>query len=542
MLGHMMDRPLLVSGIVEFAATAHGQTEIVARRIDGEVHRYTYRDYARRCRQLANAVTALGIRDGDVVGSLAWNTHQHLELFYGISGTGAVLHTINPRLFDEQLLYIVNHAEDRWLFVDAATLEVAERLAPRLPTVRGWIFMGAAGQVPQSSLPNLLDYEALLAAQDDSYAWPAFDERQASTICYTSGTTGQPKGVVNTHRSTILSALYMSTADMIGGYEAGAVETVMPIAPLFHGNGWQMVYTAPLSGQRMVLPGRNFEPDRLYELMTAEKVTLAAGVPTIWLGLVDHLQRNGLPMPPSLRVALTAGTKAPPSLMRILQETYKLRAAQTWGMTEALGVTKASPPPGSLDRTPEEQAAMRLRQGRMGFLAELRLVDDAGQPVAHDGKAQGNLQARGPCVAAGYLKQENVTIDGWFPTGDIARLSADGSVEIVDRAKDVIKSGGEWIPSVQVEAAAMEHPEVAQAAVIGIPHPKWQERPLLLVVPRAGTSPSAAAIQEHLRGRIAKWWIPEEIRFVAELPMTATGKIHKVTLRDTYGNALKAAG
>ncbi|MFC3228510.1 long-chain fatty acid--CoA ligase [Marinibaculum pumilum] len=537
----MMDRPLLISGIIEHAATVSAGTEIVARRIDGSTHRYGYAEAARRCRQLANAIVRLSIADGDVVGSLAWNTHQHFELFYGISGTGAVLHTINPRLFDDQIVYIVNHAEDRWLFLDATTLPLAERLAPQLETVRGWIYMGAPGELPDSALPGLLSYEDLLAAEGDDYDWPEFDERKASTICYTSGTTGQPKGVVNTHRSTILSTLYMSTADMIGGYAAGATDTVMPIAPMFHGNGWQMVYTAPAQGQRMVLPGRNFEPEKLYEQMVAERVTLAAGVPTIWLALVDLLKRERLPMPPTLRVALTAGTKAPPSLLRTLREEYGLGCRQTWGMTEALGVTKASPPPGSADAAPEVQEALSLRQGRMGFLAELRLVDDQGRPVPHDGESQGHLQARGPCVAAGYLKQDPVAVDGWLPTGDIARIHADGSVEIVDRAKDVIKSGGEWIPSVQVEAAAMDHPDVAQAAVIGVPHPKWQERPLLLVVPRAGAAQDADAIRAHLAGRIAKWWIPEEIRFVDELPMTATGKIHKVTLRERYGDPLKAA-
>lgn len=537
MLGQMMDMPLLVSAIIEYAATSHGRTEVVSRAIDGHVHRHTYSEIAARARRLANAGAALGIRDGDCVGSLAWNTHHHLELFYGISGTGAVLHTINPRLFQDQLVYIVNHAEDRWICVDGATLALAEQLAPQLPTVRGWIYMGPPGEMPESSLPGLLNYEDLLAAQDAHFDWPILDERKASTLCYTSGTTGLPKGVVNTHRSTILSALMMSSADLIGGYPAGAAESVMPIAPLFHGNGWQMVYTAPLNGHRMVLPGRNFEPDRLYELMAAERVTVAAAVPTVWFALLEHLQARGLSLP-DMRAALVAGSKAPARLLDTLEREYGVRAAQCWGMTEALGVTKATLPPGSLDADQATRDALRMRQGRTGFGTQLRLVDDEGAPLPADGEALGNLQARGHVVAAGYFKQGDATVDGWLPTGDVARLFPDGSLEIVDRAKDVIKSGGEWISSVQIEGAAIEHPDVSQAAVIGIPHPRWQERPLLIVVPRAGTSPSAEALRAHLSSRIASWWMPDEIRFVDELPMTATGKIHKVTLRERFGNAL----
>jgi len=537
MLGQMMDMPLMVSAIIEHAARAHGQTEIVSRGIDGRIHRHSYGQLAGRARRLANVAAALDIRDGDCVGSLAWNTHHHLELFYGISGTGAVLHTINPRLFPDQIVYIANHAEDRWICVDGATLALAEQLAPQLRTVRGWIYMGPPGEMPDSRLPGLLNYEELLAGQEESFDWPLLDERQASTICYTSGTTGLPKGVVNTHRSTILSALMMSSADLVGGYPAGAVESVMPIAPLFHGNGWQMVYTAPMNGHRMVLPGRSFEPENLFELMAAEKVTVAAAVPTVWFSLVEHMQERGLALP-DLRAALIAGSKAPSRLLDTLEGDFGVRAAQCWGMTEALGVTKATLPPGALDGDPQTLAALRMRQGRVGFGTELRLVDDEGQPLPADGEALGNLQARGHVVAAGYLRHGDATVDGWLPTGDVARLYPDGSVEIVDRAKDVIKSGGEWISSVQIEGAAVEHPDVSQAAVIGVPHPKWQERPLLIVVPRAGTSPSAEALREHLQSRIASWWMPDEIRFVDELPMTATGKIHKVTLRERFGNAL----
>jgi len=539
MQGLMMDAPLLVSSVLEHAARIHGTTEIVARTAEGGIHRTTYAEAHRRAKQLAKALERLGVRPGDRVASLAWNTHHHFELFYGVSGSGAVLHTINPRLFEEQLVYIVNHAEDSWICVDAATLAIAEKLAPQTPGVKGWIYMSVEPEPPRSSL-ELLSYEKLLAAEDADYEWPQFDEKQASVICYTSGTTGQPKGVVNTHRSTILSALVMSTADMIGGYRSGAREVVMPIAPMFHGNGWQMVYTAPLSGQTLVLPGRNFEPDKLHEIMSAEGVTLAACVPTVWMMLVDHLERNGLPVP-ALRAALVAGTKPPRTLIDTLEQRHGVDVAQCWGMTEALGVTKCSLPPGMADAPYEEKVGQKLRQGRVAFGTRLRIVDDAGAPLPDDGVAFGHLQARGPLVAGAYLKHEAPIADGWLQTGDVARLFPDGTVEIVDRSKDVIKSGGEWISSAAIENTAMGHPAVAQAAVIGIHHPTWQERPLLVVVRRSDKDVSAAELIDFLRPQMASWWVPEDVAFVDALPMTATGKIHKVTLRERFKDFASSA-
>ncbi len=532
MRGLMMDAPLLISSLIEHAARVHGATEIVARTAEGGLHRTTYAETRRRAKRLAAALARLGVRAGDRVGSLAWNTHHHLELFYGVSGSGAVLHTINPRLFDEHLVYIVNHAEDSWICVDAATLPIAERIAPRTPGVKGWIYMSVDPETPASGL-KLLSYERLLAAQGDDYEWPVFDERQASVICYTSGTTGQPKGVVNSHRSTLLSALIMSTADMIGGYRSGAREVVMPIAPMFHGNGWQMVYTAPLSGQGMVLPGRNFEPDKLYELMAGEGVTMAACVPTVWMTLIDHLDRNGLRLP-KLRAALVAGTKPPRALVEALEVRHGIEVGQCWGMTEALGVTKCSMPPGLADAPVEARIDQKLRQGRVAFGTQLRIVDDEGKELPQDGVAYGHLQARGPLVAAGYLKQDGGFADGWLQTGDVARLSADGTVDIVDRSKDVIKSGGEWISSATVENAAMGHPAVAQAAVIGIHHPRWQERPLLVIVRRPDKTVSREELLDFLRPQMASWWLPDDVAFVDALPMTATGKVHKVTLRERF--------
>ena len=532
MQGLMMDAPLLVSSVLEHAARVHGTTEIVARTPEGGIHRTTYAEAHTRAKRLARALAALGVQPGDRVGSLAWNTHHHFELFYGVSGSGAVLHTINPRLFDEQLVYIANHAEDSWICIDAATLAIAERIAPQLRTVKGWIYLTVEAALPQSPL-KLLSYEAMIATQDDDYAWPQFDERQASVICYTSGTTGQPKGVVNSHRSTLLSALLMSTADMIGGYRSGMREVVMPIAPMFHGNGWQMVYTAPLNGHKLVLPGRHFEADKLHEIMAQEQVTVGACVPTVWLTLVDHLERNGLALP-SLRAALVAGTKAPRSLIEAMEQRG-VDVAQCWGMTEALGITKCSLPPGLAEAPFEQRLEQKMRQGRVAFTTQLRIVDDEGKELPRDGEAYGNLEARGPTVTAAYLKQPaSLSADGWLQTGDVAKLFPDGTVEIVDRSKDVIKSGGEWIASAQVENAAMGHPAVAQAAVIGIAHPRWQERPLLIVVPRQGQQVTAAELIDFMRPQMASWWLPDEVVFVEALPMTATGKIHKVTLRERF--------
>jgi fatty-acyl-CoA synthase len=541
MQGLMMDAPLLVSSVLEHAARIHADTEVVARTAEGGLHRTTYGAAHLRAKRLAQALARLGVRPGDRIGSLAWNTHHHFELFYGVSGSGAVLHTINPRLFEEQLVYIVNHAEDSWICIDAATLRLAEKLAPQTPGVRGWIYMSVDPEPPPSSLP-LLGCETLLSAEDGDYAWPSFDERQASVICYTSGTTGPPKGVVNSHRSTLLSALVMSTADMIGGYRSGMREVVMPIAPMFHGNGWQMVYTAPLNGHTLVLPGRNFEPDKLYEIMAAERVTIAACVPTVWLTLVDHLDRTGLRLP-ALRAALVAGTKPPRSLIEALEQRHGVEVAQCWGMTEALGVTKCAMPPGLADAPFERRVEQKLRQGRVGFTTQLRIVDDEGRLLPHDGVAFGHLQARGPMVAGAYLKQAaSLSDDGWLQTGDVARLFADGTVEIVDRSKDVIKSGGEWISSAAVENATMGHPAVAQAAVIGVHHPTWQERPLLVVVRKADAAVTADELIEFLRPQMASWWLPQDVAFVDALPMTATGKVHKVTLRERFRDFVASEG
>jgi 3-(methylthio)propionyl---CoA ligase len=532
MLSLMMDVPLLISAIIDHAAEAHGNTEIVSRTIEGGIFRYDYRRARARAIRLASALTRLGVGKGDRVGSLAWNTHHHLELFYGVSGMGAVLHTANPRLFREQLAWVVNHAADRYLFIDAQTLPIAEVIAPLLQSVQGFIYMTAGDQLPGSRLPNLLSYETLLAAEGDDYVWPEFDERSASTLCYTSGTTGNPKGVLYSHRAATLSALSYSMADTFGGYRQGMLEAIMPITPMFHGNAWQMPYTAPMNGYKLVLPGCNFEPAKLYELIETEGVTLTAGVPAVWQSLVDYLDDAKLGFS-TLRATLMSGSKPSRLLLEKLEGTYGIAVSQIWGMTEAPATLKGSLYPGLGNLRLKERVEWKLKQGRLNFGTRFRIVDATGTPLPHDGKAIGRLLARGPWIAKNYYRQNEGDFE-WLDTGDVARIRPDGYVEVTDRAKDVIKSGGEWISSVELENAAMEHPDVQCAAVIAIPHQKWDERPLMLVVGKPGTVHDPGALRAHLASRIVSWWLPDAILYVDDIPLTAAGKVHKLALREQY--------
>jgi len=534
--GLQMNMPLMVCSLIDHAAMFHADTPIVARTIEGDIHRYSYGEAGSRTKRLAKALIGLGIAPGDRVGSLAWNTHRHFEMFYGVSGMGAVLHTINPRLFADQIVYIINHAEDRTLFLDAATLPVVEPIAPRLNTVKDFVMMAPRERMPaKTSIANLLCYEELIEAATDDYVWPEFDEYAASTICYTSGTTGNPKGVVYSHRSAMLSSMLVSNIVCLGSCNGGR-EVLMPMAPMFHGNAWEFPYVAPMMGTKLVLPGRNYEPDKLYELIEAEGVTITCGVPTMWIILTDWLDRTNKRFS-SLRLTLSSGSAPPRSLVEKLERNYGVEMAQAWGMTEALGGSNALMKPGSADLPFDERIDRRMKSGRAMWGVKYKIVDDQEREVAHDGVAFGHLRVKAPWIASGYFKAEGgsaVDAEGYLKTGYMGTMDADGYVTLTDRSKDVIKSGGEWISSIALENLAASHPDVLHAAVIGVPHSKWQERPLLIVVKRQGRDPDGRALLDFMKDKVASWWLPDDVVFVDALPMTGTGKIHKMTLREQF--------
>jgi 3-(methylthio)propionyl---CoA ligase len=535
MHGLMSDRPLLVSAILTHAGLYHHDTEIVSRTVEGAIHRYTYVEAERRSKRLARALLRLGIKPGDRVGTLAWNTFRHFELYYGISGIGAVCHTINPRLFDEQIVYIVNHAADRLLFVDTTFLPLLERLAPSLPADSRIILMTDEENQPQTNLPILACYERLLADEDDDFAWPEFDERTAASLCYTSGTTGNPKGALYSHRSTVLHALGASLPDVI---PASARDTVCPVVPLFHACGWGVAYTAPMNGVKLVLPGPRLDGPGLYELFETEMVTVSLGVPTVWLAFEAYLSAAGRRCS-TLRRLVCGGSAVPPSLMEAF-ERQGIELVHAWGMTEMspLG-TVAALKAQHFRLDPDAQRAVRLKQGRPPFGVQLKIVDDNGRAQPHDGKSMGELLVRGPWIVSGYFKDAEasgtaVDSDGWFHTGDVATIDPDGYMQITDRRKDVIKSGGEWISSIDLENAAVAHDDIAEAAVIAVPHPRWGERPLLIVSPRPGSRPDRGELIGFLSQQFPRWMLPEDVVIVDELPHTATGKLMKTRLREMF--------
>jgi 3-(methylthio)propionyl---CoA ligase len=517
MQGLMMDRPLLVSGLIEHADRFHGGAEIVSKTVEGAMHRYGYRDAHARAKRVAKALKPLGVGMHDRVATLAWNSYRHFEIYYGVAGSGAVIHTINPRLFPDQIAYIANHAEDKVVFYDTTFEPLVEKLRPQVKTVQHWI-------------PLNERYEELLQKHDDDYQWPTFDERTAVCLCYTSGTTGNPKGALYSHRSTLIHAYAAALPDTLG---LSAREVVLPVVPMFHVNAWSLPYSCAMVGAKMVFPGPHLDGRSLHELFEQEEVTMSAGVPTVWLGLLAYLKQNGLRFSTLKRVVI-GGSACPPAMIKTFQDEYGVQVLHAWGMTEMSPLGTAGTFLAKHLKMPkEERDAWQNKQGRTIYGVDMRIVDENGHELPWDGKAFGNLQVRGPWVIKGYFKGEggDPLRDGWFPTGDVATIDADGTMQITDRSKDVIKSGGEWISSIDLENIAVAHPAIAEAAVIGVKHPKWDERPIVVAVKKPGQEVSKDELLRFYEGKIAKWWMPDDVLFVPELPHTATGKLSKLTLR-----------
>ena len=537
MRAQMMDCPLMISDILVHAAKCHGDTEIVTRLPEsGETHRQGYAATHERTKQLANALLKdLGIEDGDVVSTIAWNSHRHFELYYAISGIGAVVHTVNPRLDPKQLIWMLAHAESKAVFFDIQFAPLIDGIAAHCPGVKNWILMTDSSH-KSAVKTECLTYEELIGGHSSDYTWPVFDENKAAGLCYTSGTTGDPKGSLYSHRSNVLHALTTSASDVIG---VGARGTLLPVVPMFHVNAWGIPYAAPMNGAKLVMPGPQLDGPNLHSMIEEEKVNYVAGVPTVWLGLLNHLEQNNLRIDGVERV-LIGGSALPEALLRAYEDKYGVVMQQGWGMTEMspLGTVNAAlPKHDGLSR--EEEIKIKLKQGRLVFGVGMRIVDDEGNELPWDGESSGHVQVRGPWIVSSYFKgagAEAFTEDGWFKTGDVAHLDGDGFMTITDRSKDVIKTGGEWISSIDLENAAMGHPGVEMAAAVGMPHPKWQERPLLVVQAKAGAEKDAASIIEYLRGEVPKWWLPDAVEFIDAMPIGATGKMLKTKLREIYAN------
>jgi fatty-acyl-CoA synthase len=531
MNGLMQTHPLLISHLLVHAERHHAEQQIVSRRVEGDLHRYTYKDLAARARKLAKALAALGVQPGQTVGTLAWNGYRHMELYFGVSGSGRVLHTLNPRLHPDQVVYIADHAEDQVLFFDMSFLPLIEAVASRVKTIRHFVAMTDRAHMPASSkVPKLLCYEELVEAQDDQYEWPQFDENTASSLCYTSGTTGNPKGALYSHRSTVLHSMAGAMPDVLG---CSARDTILPVVPMFHVNSWGLVYVAPMTGAKLVLPGAALDGKSLYELFEQEKVTLSAGVPTVWQGLLAYVDANKLKFSTMRRSAI-GGSACPPAMIQKFHDDYGVQVIHAWGMTEMSPIgTVCTFKAKHLGQTQDERFAVMAKQGRAVFGVDMKIVDEDGAEIPFGSDKSGDLLVRGPWILAQYFKGEggNPLRDGWFPTGDVARIDADGYMIITDRSKDVIKSGGEWIGSIDIENIAMGHPAVAMAACIAAFHPKWDERPLLVVVKKPGAELTREQMLAWFEGKIAKWWTPDDVVFTDAIPLGATGKMQKMTLR-----------
>jgi fatty-acyl-CoA synthase len=533
MLGLMQDWQLLCHRVIDHAATHHANRMVVSRSVEGSTHATNYADIRARALKVAQRLERDGIRNGDRVATLAWNTWRHLEAWYGITGIGAIYHTVNPRLFAEQIAWIINHAGDRMVLADLTFVPLLEQLAAKLPNIERYIVLTDAAHMPQTALPNAVAYETWLAEADGDFAWKSFDENTAAGLCYTSGTTGNPKGVVYSHRSNLLLAL---TANGPDAFALSSRDTVLPVVPLFHANGWSIAFSAPMAGAGLVMPGMRLDGASIHEMLTTCKVTCTAAVPTIWLMLLQHLEATGGKLPHLKRVVI-GGSACPRVIAQKFQDVYGVEVIHAWGMTEMS-------PLGSLCTLKPEYASLtgdakldvQLKQGHPPFTVEMKIEDDAGRLVPWDGKSFGRLMVRGPAVARAYYKDDNDILDhdGFFDTGDVATIDEYGYMQVTDRSKDVIKSGGEWISSIDLENLAVGHPKVAEAAVIGVRHPKWDERPLLVIVTKKDEAIGKDDILGYMRGKIANWWIPDDVVFVDEIPHTATGKIQKTTLRERF--------
>jgi len=536
MLGLMQDQPLLISNLIEFADKHHSDSEVVSRRVEGDIHRYTWSDVARRSRQVANALDGMKLGFSDRVATIAWNGYRHLELYFGVSGSGRVLHTINPRLHPEQIAWIANHAEDQVLCFDMTFLPIIQAVHSKCPTVKKWVAMCDADKLPaDTGIPNLISYEAWMGNQSTTYQWPVFDENTASSMCYTSGTTGHPKAALYSHRSTTLHAYAAALPDVMC---ISARDSILPVVPMFHVNAWGIPYSAALTGAKLVFPGPGMDGKSVYEMIENEGVTYAAGVPTVWQMLLGHMKPHGLKFS-TLKRTVIGGSACPPAMIDAFREDYGVEVLHAWGMTELspLG-TLCTLKNKHLKLPKEQQMKLLLKQGRAIYGVDMKIVNDAGDEQPHDGKAYGDLLVKGPWVVANYYKGEGDPLvtdkDGqrWFPTGDVATIDADGFMQITDRSKDVIKSGGEWISSIDIENIAVAHPAVAMAACIGVPHPKWDERPIVAVVKKPDAQVSREELLAFYEGKTAKWQIPDDVVFVDAIPIGATGKMLKTKLRE----------